>query len=83
MIKVTRAKEGVNIRRVHRITIPNLFLLLEPVAHWLIMSVTTDSTPVGTAKGNKQSKHPITLMGWFMDEGTWYSERGRICPDVI
>lgn len=59
MIKVTKGTAGVNIRRVHRFTIQNLFLLLEPVAHWLIIRVTRDSTQIGIVKGNKKSKHPI------------------------
>lgn len=58
MIKVTRDTAGVNMCRKHRFTIPNLFLMFEPVAHWLIISVTRDSTQIGIVKGNEKSKHP-------------------------
>lgn len=58
MMKVT-SKAGVKTCRVHRFTLPNLFLLPEPVAHCMVINVTRDSTHKYIVKGNKQSKYPI------------------------
>lgn len=70
MMKVT-SKAGVNTCRVHRFTLPNLFLLPEPVAHWMVISVNRNSTHKYIVKEIKRvNTQLISLAGWFVDEGT-------------
>lgn len=59
MIEMTRDEAAVSVCRVRTSTTANLFLLREPVAHWLIISVTRDSTQIRTVKRNKKHKHQI------------------------
>lgn len=51
MIEVTGGKAGVNTCRVPRVTLPNLFLFLAPVAHWLIIYVTGDLEEIWLPRG--------------------------------